>query len=101
MAYHREDKMAKVLIVYGHPAAESSFNNDLKKRLAEDLARRGHKVIIRDLYGEAFEPVLSSDDLAAAADKSAHLRSRPSSGCYGTRRPPCSSIRFGGPGRPR
>lgn len=62
--------MAKILIVYAHPEAPSSFNFDLKERLAERLGARGHTVSVRDLYASGFDPVLSSDDLAAIKGKS-------------------------------
>jgi NAD(P)H dehydrogenase (quinone) len=65
--------MANALIIYAHPAASASFNFDMKERLAAALESRGHKAVVRDLYGIGFDPVLSQDDLAAMRNKSVPL----------------------------
>lgn len=53
-----------VLIVYAHPNPES-FNHAMLQSVVSGLESSGHKVNIKDLYAEDFDPVLRADDLAA------------------------------------
>ncbi len=55
--------MANILIIYGHPKTKKSFNFELKEKLIKDLKEKKHNIIIRDLYGINFNPILSSKDL--------------------------------------
>jgi len=56
----------KVLVVYAHPNP-ASFNRAVLECTGEGLRNAGHQVRIRDLYHEAFDPVLSRSDLARLA----------------------------------
>lgn len=51
----------KVLIVYCHPRKES-LNYSILKVSKETLEKNGHEVVVRDLYGMKFNPVLEGDD---------------------------------------
>lgn len=51
----------KHLVVYAHPVA-GSVNHQLLNSVLESL--KGHEVEVRDLNQLAFNPVLSSEDLA-------------------------------------
>ncbi|OBR65047.1 NAD(P)H dehydrogenase [Paenibacillus oryzae] len=53
-----------VLVVYAHPN-EGSFNEAILKTAVSALESKGHEVVVRDLYKLGFNPVLSSEDLAA------------------------------------
>ncbi|MFD1697022.1 NAD(P)H-dependent oxidoreductase [Roseibium aestuarii] len=49
----------KTLVVYCHPC-EESFNASLRDTVLETLRDAGHAIRVRDLYGEAFQPVMSA-----------------------------------------
>ena len=49
------------LIVYSHPN-KSSFNHAIKETVVDCLKKNGHKVKVRDLYENKFNPVLSASD---------------------------------------
>ncbi len=53
-----------VLVVYAHPN-DGSFNEAILKTAVSALESKGHEVVVRDLYKLGFNPVLSSEDLAA------------------------------------
>ncbi len=55
-----------VLVVYAHPNPES-FNHAILQTLTHKLRTQGHEVRVRDLYADPFDPVLSAEDLGAAA----------------------------------
>lgn len=54
----------KVLIVYAHPNPQS-FNHAILESVSKGLESAGHKVRLKDLYAEEFDPVLHADELAA------------------------------------
>ncbi len=49
----------KVLLVHAHPRADS-FSTALKDAAVAALESAGHEVMLRDLYAEGFNPVLSA-----------------------------------------
>ena len=51
-----------VLIVFTHPNT-TSFNHALLENMNDGLIAAGHDVIIKDLYQEGFDPILSADEL--------------------------------------
>lgn len=53
----------KVLIVFTHPNP-NSFNHALLEQVTFGLKQAGHEVRVKDLYQEAFDPILQADDLA-------------------------------------
>jgi len=53
----------KVLIVFTHPNA-NSFNHALLENIQAGLKSAGNEVIVKDLYQEGFNPILSADELA-------------------------------------
>jgi putative NADPH-quinone reductase len=55
--------------VYAHPDP-GSFTAAVRERAVSALARRGRSVDVLDLYGEAFDPVFTVDDLRAHDDHS-------------------------------
>lgn len=54
----------KHLIVYAHPSTES-FNHAILERTVQALEKKGHEVVVRDLYALNFQPVLKPEDTAA------------------------------------
>lgn len=52
-----------ILVVYAHPNP-NSFNNAIMHAMQTGLETAGHKVRIKDLYAEQFDPVLTANDLA-------------------------------------
>jgi NAD(P)H dehydrogenase (quinone) len=53
------------LVVFSHPNADS-FNARVCRTYVEELERRGHQVVLRDLYAIKFDPVLTMDDFEGA-----------------------------------
>lgn len=53
----------KHLIIYAHPSPHS-LNGQFKDEVKEYLQKNGNEVIVRDLYGLNFNPVLSLEDTA-------------------------------------
>lgn len=53
----------KVLIVFTHPNA-NSFNHALLENIQSGLEESGHEVVVKDLYKEKFNPILSASELA-------------------------------------
>jgi len=53
----------KVLIVFTHPNA-NSFNHALLENIQSGLEQSGHEVVVKDLYKETFDPILSAPELA-------------------------------------
>ncbi|MEO3944708.1 NAD(P)H-dependent oxidoreductase [Gorillibacterium sp. CAU 1737] len=51
------------LVVYAHPNNES-FNHAILETTVAALKKKGHDVVVRDLYALGFEPVLTHQDLA-------------------------------------
>lgn len=51
------------LIIYAHPN-EGSLNGHFKNKLVEKLQQNNHGVVVRDLYQQDFNPVLSLEDMA-------------------------------------
>ncbi len=56
-----------VYIVYAHPNPDS-FNHALLDNLLAGIEEAGHAATVSDLYADGFNPALSADDLALAAD---------------------------------
>lgn len=54
----------KHLIVYAHPNPES-FNHAILEITVNALKKKGHEVVVRDLYDIDFQPVLKPKDIAA------------------------------------
>lgn len=48
----------RLLVIFSHPGPDS-FGAALRDRALQTLCAGGHKVRLRDLYAEAFDPVLS------------------------------------------
>jgi NAD(P)H dehydrogenase (quinone) len=57
-----------ILVIVAHPRPES-FNNAIAATTVQALQDSGHVAIVRDLYEEGFDPILTPDELP----KSAHL----------------------------
>ncbi len=51
-----------ILVVLAHPNA-SSFNHAIAEHIRTALAARGDKIVVRDLYAENFDPVLTAAEL--------------------------------------
>jgi NAD(P)H dehydrogenase (quinone) len=60
------------LIVYAHPSPRS-FNHAILEAFAKPFQTHGHKVVVRDLYGIRFDPVLAEADLAGLSRGIARL----------------------------
>lgn len=52
----------KVLIVFTHPNS-NSFNHALLENITAGLTESGHEVVVKDLYKENFDPILSASEL--------------------------------------
>jgi NAD(P)H dehydrogenase (quinone) len=61
-----------VLIVYAHPSPRS-FNHAILEAFAKPFQAHGHTVVVRDLYGIRFDPVLTEADLGALNRGTARL----------------------------
>jgi putative NADPH-quinone reductase len=57
----------KILVVFCHPIRES-FAGALLDRCVAELGRAGHELVVKDLYREGFDPVLSAEERAAYED---------------------------------
>ncbi|MFN0091319.1 MAG: NAD(P)H-dependent oxidoreductase [Acidimicrobiales bacterium] len=57
----------KALVVYAHPTPES-FAAAVRDRAVATLAARGAEVAVLDLYGEGFDPALSTEEWAGERD---------------------------------
>jgi putative NADPH-quinone reductase len=51
-----------IAILLGHPVP-GSFNHAIAQAARQELVRRGHAVLLHDLYAEGFDPVLSAAEL--------------------------------------
>ena len=49
----------KVLVVVGHPDVSSSFNGAIARAACSTLAEQGYEPVLRDLYAEGFNPVMT------------------------------------------
>ena len=54
----------KILIVLGHPDA-NSLNHAIARAVRDDLQRAGHDTLFHDLYAEAFDPLLMTEEIPA------------------------------------
>lgn len=54
----------KHLVIYAHPQSES-LNHSILNTAVNALEKKGHEVIVRDLYAMNFQPVLQISDLTA------------------------------------
>jgi NAD(P)H dehydrogenase (quinone) len=61
------------LIVYAHPNPES-FNRAIVETLSKTLRDHGHDVRVRDLYGLAFDPLLSLREIRKEGEVPALVR---------------------------
>lgn len=55
-----------ILVIVAHPRPES-FNNAIAATTVQALQDSGHVAIVRDLYEEGFDPILTADELPKAA----------------------------------
>ncbi len=62
-----------ILIVLAHPD-RASFNHALAAATAEASRRQGHAVILRDLYAEAFDPILPAAEFSRSTPLEPWLR---------------------------
>jgi putative NADPH-quinone reductase len=51
----------KILVVFCHPIRQS-FAGAVLDRCTAELARAGHEVVVKDLYREGFDPVLTAEE---------------------------------------
>lgn len=51
----------KYLVIYSHPNP-ASFNHAILEEVSKTLKAAGHEVVVRDLYAQNFNPVLSAGD---------------------------------------
>ncbi len=51
------------LIIYAHPS-EDSYSHQLVSQLKDFLISKGDNVVVRDLYGIDFNPILSAQEIA-------------------------------------
>lgn len=56
----------KVSVILGHPN-KGSFNYAIANTVVETLLNNGHEVFFHDLYGENFDPVISSQEIPKRA----------------------------------
>ena len=57
----------RFLVIFCHPSKDS-FNAALYKNTSEALLKSGHELKVVDLYGEGFDPVLSSEEWESYLD---------------------------------
>lgn len=58
----------KHLIIYVNPQ-EESFSHEIKEYVKKFSLERGHKVEVRDLYKQKFNPILSMEELEMEKDE--------------------------------
>ena len=66
----------RILIVFCHPSQESFAAHTLAA-VTDTLIRQGHECVIRDLYADRFDPVLTAEEWSSyeqMADRDAALR---------------------------
>ena len=56
----------RVLTILAHPQP-GSFNHAIAEAAVAALAAGGHEVVFHDLYGEGFDPLLSSEEIPKGA----------------------------------
>lgn len=61
-----------ILVIYAHPSPQS-FNHSILETFVKPFKAKGHSIVVRDLYGIRFDPVLSAADLDAISRGSARL----------------------------
>ena len=49
----------KVLVIVAHPDAANSFNGAIAKTTCDALTAQGYEPVLRDLYAENFDPVMT------------------------------------------
>ncbi|MGD9213022.1 MAG: NAD(P)H-dependent oxidoreductase [Desulfobacteraceae bacterium] len=52
----------KILVVLAHPDPDS-FNHAITHEVCDALQGEGHKIILHDLYGESFDPLLTKEEI--------------------------------------
>ena len=51
----------QVLVIVAHPDP-ASFNHALAAAIVDEAERRGHRAILRDLYREGFDPLITAEE---------------------------------------
>jgi putative NADPH-quinone reductase len=64
--------MTRALVLFAHPC-EESFGAALHRTITDTLAKRGWEVDDCDLYAEAFQPVLTSEERRGYHDEPANI----------------------------
>lgn len=64
----------RVLVIYCHPD-ETSFASALHAAVIETLTAKGHSITDLDLYGEAFDPIMSLEERLAYAKDPLYFKS--------------------------
>jgi putative NADPH-quinone reductase len=57
----------RISLILAHPDP-ASFNHAIAGATRRELSRLGHVVVVHDLYGEGFDPVLPAGEIPSAAD---------------------------------
>lgn len=55
-----------ILVILAHPS-DLSFNHAIARSVVEQLKQDRHEVIVHDLYGEGFDPLLPSQEIPKGA----------------------------------
>src|SRR5262245_14026995 len=58
----------QVLVIVAHPDP-ASFNHALAGAAADEAERLGHRVVLRDLYAERFDPLLGAEEARGGASR--------------------------------
>lgn len=62
----------KVLTVLAHERSQDSFCGAITQAACETLRSNGHEVILKDLYAEHFNPVLTHEEITATNEQIPH-----------------------------
>lgn len=58
----------KVLVIVGHPDCANSFNGAIARTVSDALKAQGYEPVLRDLYAEGFDPVMTLTETKETVD---------------------------------
>ena len=59
----------QVMVIVGHPDVANSFNGAIARATCDALRDQGYEPVLRDLYAEGFNPVMTLAETKASVDE--------------------------------